>query len=254
MAKKTTAIEVKAKAELAPWELELMSEARDERSKETLGIPRITHKGGVLKVDEKPVEGNKVKLAIIDFTLAKEYYADSYEEGVAQTPACYAFGKDESTMTPHAAAPEKQADKCAGCKWNAFGTAEKGRGKACKDTRRLLVLHASGVENPEAMAQMEKRQISIPPASLKNWSHYLSSLGDLTRTGNVREGIVEVSTGPNPKGGGHVLTFAFAGPVPSAGLQKIMELKRSSEGALTQPFPALEKQEPKAPARKNRKV
>lgn len=51
---------------------------------------------------------------------------------------------------------------CATCPMNAFGTALRGGGKACKETRRLIVM-ADGI-GPVAY--------NVPPSSLKQWDGY----------------------------------------------------------------------------------
>jgi len=253
--------------ELAPYEQELMNEARDERAKETLGVPRITHRGGVIQIDGKQVQGNRLKLAVIDYIFEKTYFEGKFDPTKPATPDCYAFGTEEKSMVAHEAAPHKQNLKpdgtspCIDCKWNKFNTAEIGRGKRCKDYRRLLVisplLGQDGLPRNGDLQKAEKRQLQIPPASLKNWGNYLSSLPERTRTGNVREMIMEVSAQPL-KNGGHGLTFEPVAPVSAETLQGIMALRKQSQGVLTQPWPNIETEgapePPKRSAKSNRKL
>lgn len=258
MAKKNDALVKKATTALADWEQELVNEAKDEKSQETLGIPRITHRGGEFKIDGKGV-GRSLKLAVVDFIYEKTYYAKPFDPDNPSTPDCYAFarpqpgekaGDTEARMVAHDASPAKQhliengTSPCKGCPHNAFGTANVGRGKRCKDNRRLLVISPNLKPDGTAMvdegvvAKAQVRQISVPPASLKAWGDYVGSLGDVTRTGNVREAIVEVSTEALQRGG-HGLKFAFAGTVSKEGLQGIVALRKSREGALMAPYPVL---------------
>lgn len=53
------------------------------------------------------------------------------------------------------------------CKWNMFGTADRGEGKACKETRRLLlyVLESSTLA-----------VLTVSPASLSAWRDYENSM------------------------------------------------------------------------------
>lgn len=56
---------------------------------------------------------------------------------------------------------------CAGCPLNQWGSAAKGKGKACKELRRLLVL-VDGWALPALM--------TLPPTSNKPWDAYCSGL------------------------------------------------------------------------------
>lgn len=278
MAKRTkvaeTALVQRASTALEPYEEEMAAEGKNERAQETLGIPRISTKGGTFKIDNNDI-GKKIKLAVVDFIYEKTFYSGRYDPNVAATPDCYAFarpqagekpGEAEARMVAHDAAPNKQNPQsdgkspCRGCKWNEFETAEVGRGKRCKDVRRVLVLSprldqaGKPVVDDSVVAKAEVRQLSFPPASLKWWSAYYGSLGELTKTGNIREAIMEVEIVSLPSGG-HGLKPTFAGRVTSEGLKAISELRKARDGALTQPYPVIaaeetEKVEKKANMRK----
>lgn len=257
MAKKTEAL---AKATptslgrpLEDWEKEAMAQASGEKAQGSLGVARITHQSGVIKVDDKPVEGNRIKLAIVDMVKEKSWFSKPYEAGTSATPDCYSFarplpgekaGETEARMVPHEAAPDKQNPDCRTCKFNVFGSG-RGRAKACGDRIRLLVISPRiGPDGKPSVGEddvdrAELRQLSIPPASLGAFSLFYASLGDRTRTGNLREAIVEVSTGPLPKGG-HGLKFDFAGTVPTPSFKKIMELSKKKADALITPYPVIE--------------
>jgi len=235
----------KSLAPLQPWEEEAAKEARDEKSREVLGVDRITHKAGQLNLDGKPVAGNKLALIVVDYKFANQWYASKFQPDVAATPACYAFGNEEAGMKPHPAAPQPQSETCATCPKNVFGTAEMGRGKACQNTRRLLVVVPP--KDANAFNKTEKRQLSVPPASLKNWGNLLTAIRDTTRTANIREAVIEVST--EPKGGAYALTFTQTGTLPTDQFQAVLALRKASEGLLTQPYPTLEDSDAKPAAK-----
>ena len=226
-------------AELAPWELELAKEARDETAKESTGADRITHKSGVIKLDGKPVADNKLPMAIIDYGMAKAYYADDYEEGVAATPACYAFGRDEADMKPHELSPDKQASTCAECPHNKFGTAERGRGKRCKDERRVMAF--VGTSDLDSLQKAEMRMLAIPPGSLKNWAKYLRTVRDVTPTGNVRTVITELGT--EPLKGAYALTFKATEKLDGAFVQGLLSRRATAEEQMFAPYPTIDVEE-----------
>lgn len=228
------------------WEIQLASEAKSEVAKETSGMPRVSHQAGVLKIDGKPVAGNKLTVGIVDFVFTKAYYEGEFDPSVPQTPVCYAFGREEAGMKPHENSPKKQHDQCAGCEWNAFGTAERGRGKRCKDERRLGVVVS--VEDPSSIQKADVRALSVPPGSLKNWGKYLQTIPEITPTGNVRAVLTEVST--EPSGGAYALTFKPVAKLAKESVQAIMQRRDTVAGMLIQPYPTIEAQEQKPTQRR----
>ena len=241
MAKKSEALVKTGKTDLTklePWEQELANEATNEASKETLGVPRITHKGGILKYNEKKVPNNEILVATIDYAHTKAYYEDEFEEGKPQTPVCYASGKDEATLVPHVQAPKKQSDTCSTCPHNQFGTALKGRGKRCKDERRLMVVAPTNNE-VETLQKVDVAQISVPPDSLKFFAKYLKSdaLNELTPLG-IRGVITKIKPEPS-ESGGHNITFEAMEALPKKAVQALIARRPSVQDALLGPYPVI---------------
>lgn len=245
--KKTTSADLAKPME--DWEQELALLAKDEVSKETLGTPRISHQGGIIKIDGKSVDGNKLRVAVIDYAFSKTYYEGAFDPSTPQTPVCYAFGREEKGMVPHDQAPKKQHADCAGCEWNRFGTAERGRGKRCKDERRVMCIVE--VDDEESIAGAEVRQFNIPPGSLKNWGTYLNTIKEVTPSGNVRAVLTEVST--EPSGGAHALTFKPIAKLVKEQVMAIMHKKGAVEANLFAPYPNIEQEEKPAPRKGSKK-
>lgn len=73
--------------------------------------------------------------------------------------------------------------KCENCPHNAFGTADKGKGKACKNMHRLYIL-VEGSPIPVSL--------TLPPTSLEIWRNY--ALLDIAASGlDISEVITEFS-------------------------------------------------------------
>lgn len=247
----TKIVKKEAAGAMAPWQQELENEARAEAAKEVLGVARISHKGGNLTIDKKPVQGNKLRVAVIDYCFSKAYYAEGYSDDQASTPVCYAFGREEKGMSPHEQAPDKQSAACTGCQWNAFGTAERGNGKRCKDERRMMVILPPTEDDGEGIAAAEVRQITVPPGSLKNFGKYLTSLRDTTATGNIRTVITEIGT--EPLKGAYALTFRAVGMLPDEAVETIMERRASVKESMMSAYPVIDKEEQQAKAKANTK-
>ncbi len=225
------------------WEIELAESAKTEVASEVLGTPRITHKGGVLKVEGNKVDGNKLPIVIVAYGLSKTFYAEEYDPNAeGQTPACYAFAAPggEDSMAPHAAAPDKQAEACAACEHNRFGTAVKGNGKRCSDKRRVLCI--SEVKDEESIQKTAVRQFEVPPGSLRSWANYLKSLKEVVASGNVRTVVTELSAEPGEKGA-HVLTFKPIGKLPRDMALAAVAKGKQVEQDLFLPFPSIQKSE-----------
>ena len=232
---------------LEPWEEEESRHAKDVRSKETLGMPRITHRGGEFKVNDKPA-GRSLKVVVVAEKYEKQFYLNKFDPNKpGQTPDCYAFGDDpEKGMAPHEMSRAKQNADCPTCPHNRFGTADIGRGKKCKDYRRLGVL--SPIINPDGtvkldangVMQTEKHQLAVPPASLKGWGNYLNGpVQDKSPTGSVSGVVTQIDT-YSLKSGGHGLAFSVVQAISKEALQAIRTVRPQVEQMLIQPYPNIE--------------
>jgi hypothetical protein len=246
-----------ALAKMEDWEITLAEKTKNEVATEVLGVPRITHKGGLLKIDGNKVEGNKLNIVIVAYGLSKTFYEGEYDPNAeGQTPDCYAFGSAEpgaeGKMTPHEQAPNKVCDSCAACAHNRFGTAKKGNGKRCSDKRRVLCIVE--VKDEDSIQKAQVRQFEIPPGSLRNWGNYLKGLKEVTASGNVRTVVTEFSAEPGEKGA-HVLTFKPVGRLSKDLALAALAKGQEVETDLFAPFPTIQKTEaPKRSAKASAKV
>jgi len=98
--------------------------------------------------------------------------------GAGEKPQCYSL----DGVLPRPDSEQKQAEDCGKCAHNEYGSdvrpdGSAGRGKACKDMRRLFILRTD---------QVFPSILVIPPTSLKNWSGYVTNL---VNTHKMRPGI-----------------------------------------------------------------
>lgn len=160
------------------WEEEMAQVAHSQAATEKPagGYASISIKGGLLSVDGNAVPGNALNVVIVDAIHENQFYTSDYDPDTRATPVCYAFGNEEGEMTPFEASPEPQHDQCEGCPNNEWGSADKGKGKACKNVRRMLVVTEDALESPEALLDAEMRAIKIPVMSVKNWTNYVRNV------------------------------------------------------------------------------
>lgn len=138
----------------------------------------ISLKGGVMSYNDAPVDDNEMDVVIPSFVLENQFYTGKYNPNVQQAPVCYAFGDDEDSMVPHEKAPDPQAERCADCPNNQWGSdPEGGRGKACKNVARLALLPADALEEgAEGVRAAQEAYVKVPVTSMKGWAGYVKKL------------------------------------------------------------------------------
>jgi hypothetical protein len=173
-AKKTgTAVAVKkAGAVMSPADikarLEAMAAAQEGKTSPAGGNKiRITQDKQFVLPDGTKTDG-PLELVIVDFTSRNEFYPGAFDKKNPVPPVCIAIGDIPAKLVPSDNSPDKQADSCAECPMNAFGS--KGDGKACKNTRLLAVLP------PDADDDTEMWLMQVSPTALKAWDGYVKDV------------------------------------------------------------------------------
>lgn len=97
----------------------------------------ISFKNANLKVDGVPIPNNTADVRVLAAIGERTYYAGEYDSDQVQVPDCYSL---DNSPEPHPEAADPQAAKCADCPQNKWGSATRGRGKACREGARLIVV------------------------------------------------------------------------------------------------------------------
>ena len=118
------------------------------------------------------VHQGPLDVVILDFVSRNLFYEGRWDPNKIEAPVCFAIGDSPSLLEPSMKSPKRQADHCAGCPLNEFGS--NGNGKACKNTRLLAVMlpDAQGDEAPIYT-------LSIPPTALKTFDAYVGGLSSM---------------------------------------------------------------------------
>lgn len=202
------------------------------------GLPKIEIRSGNFIIDDMPVEGNELEVVVLTAIHANTFYADEWDPNVISLPVCYAFGDPksddpEASMAPHPEAEEPQHENCAECPLNQFGSAPRGKGKACKNTRRLAVMLAEELDDP---ASADVRVLTVSPTNLKGWSAYANLLA---RTHGLPPiGVVtRIKIVPDPKNQ-YKLLFSFVERIQftDAMAEALFARAEEAEVSLTAPF------------------
>lgn len=109
-----------------------------------------------------------LELVVVDFVATHNFYAGRFDKDNIVPPDCFAIGTDPKNMVPSPNSPNPQSKDCQSCPMNAWGS--DGKGKACKNGRKLAVLPPDADENTDIWT------LGVSPTALKNFDGYVASV------------------------------------------------------------------------------
>lgn len=233
---------------LAKWDEQLAQYATalaQEQQNTGSGIPTFSLKAGVLSLGEDQLPGNEMAVIILDGIHVNKYYAEGYDPDSRSPVTCYSFGRDPLTMVPHPEVVERgqqQADACSECPMNRFGSAEKGRGKACGNRARVLCIPAGSFKRGEftPINELEHYQttqaafLDLPVMSSGEYAKYVKQLaGGLHRPPFAV--VTHVKVVPDAKSQFRV-TFEAIEEVGPALIEALIARHEEAKQIVTQPL------------------
>jgi len=130
-------------------------------------------KGKTFNMPDGSSHPGPMTVVVLDWCTANTYFEGLYNPQNIQPPACFALSAEPAKAAPSDSSPKKQAATCGECSKNEWGSdPQGGKGKACKNTRRLLI--AAGDATPESPLWV----ISVSPTGLKHFDKYVNTLAD----------------------------------------------------------------------------
>lgn len=220
-------------------------------------------KAGQLSFDGNPFPGNQMAVIVLAYTLENSWYDGPYDPNTPASPRCFAFGMDEKTLEPHPKVDEeeyfeRQNDECSGCPRNEWGSADTGRGKACKNVVRLAMIPAgeyvskggrnAGLDltlydDPEHFAKADVAFMKLPVMSVANWTKFVKQVAaDLRRPPHGI--IVNLVVVPDAKAQFKV-EFEVIDNVPNELLPVIMQRHGAEQASIDFPYsPPMEDEAP----------
>ncbi len=181
MAGKKTKALVATRGDLSPlsgeWADRFADYARDDAASRVAGggWPFIGTRSGVFRYQDELLE-SPFEAIVMGGIHENTYFSEAYDAENPQAPSCFAVGKiggREDDLAPPADLEAKQHPTCLGCWANEFGTADTGKGKACKNTIRLALLPAEDL-SVEGLSEIEGARLRMPVTSLKHWTKYVN--------------------------------------------------------------------------------
>lgn len=259
-AKKTPVSPAKSTStEVANWdeELALAADASAKMESSTTTGAMFSIKSGVLSWNDSPIENNQMAVVITDAILENVAYESDFDADNPSPPRCFAFGRVSEDMRPFStviALGQQVNDTCAGCEYNKFGTADKGRGKKCRNIRRLAIIPA-GMLDGHGKFTMEKDPASfdtatmgfmkLPVTSTTGFAAYVKMLAATMR--RPPHGVfTKIKVVPDAKSQFKVL-FEPLGLIPNSIMGKVIERHKEAVGSIEQPYNLdLEEEKPAA--------
>jgi len=157
-------------------------------------------------------------------------------------------------MAPHQTVVERgdaQHEKCSGCKQNVFGTADVGKGKACRNTRRLALIPAGTYEKDKLVLFTKADQfnasiafLKLPVTSVKDYSVFVKQLSVLLKRPPFAM-YTTISVIPDAKNQFKVV-FQPTEQVPDNLIPLMLQRHDEAKATIDFPYPAFSEPEAKA--------
>lgn len=248
--------------EMVAWDEELAKYAAESVASEAnagSGLKSFSLKAGVLAFDDAPMAGNQMAVVVLDHVLENTYYEDAYDPDNPTPPTAYALGRDEKTITwSEDSDPRWAGELCIDSDINQFGSADKGRGKAARNLRRLLVIPAGTInkktgefeliEDEEHFDEAAPAFLKIPPTSTTNWSMYVKQLNGALRKPPFAV-VTLVKVVPDAKTQFKV-TFEALEELPMELMETLVRRHKEAAELIMQPYNMERDEAPERPARR----
>jgi hypothetical protein len=240
---------------VANWDEELAKQAaaaaQTEASTATGNF--FSLKGGILAWNDSPMKNNEMAVIILDSVLENVYYGSDFDPDEPKGPLCFAFGREEKDMAPHADVVEagsEQNETCHGCPMNEFGTADKGKGKACRNVRRMGLIPAGSFakdgtfepeEDEDAYRDAQLGFLKLPVTSVKGYAAYVKTLAASLKRPPLGV-FTKITVVPDAKSQFRV-TFEALGNVPNELMSAVMARKPEAVSTIDSPYKVGEAEE-----------
>lgn len=258
------------------WQDKMKADAakQAEMEKSSGGGKFFSMRAGVLKFDDVALPGNQFAGIILHGIYENVFYEEKFDADNKTPPTCFAFwdpesGQDVDEMQPHEDVDKedcftRQSDMCEGCPQNEWGSADKGKGKACSNRRRLALIPAGiyksqgknkGLElemfTDEAdFAKSDIAFMKLPVTSVKNYSAFVREISE--QLGRPTWGVfanIEVEAHERYQ---VAVNFELLDVIPDELMEIVFKRHREAVDITAFPYrpPSDEEEEEKAPVKK----
>lgn len=231
---------------VAKWDDELAKYAQEASAQEanTGGGSFFSTRGGQLSWQDSPLPNNEMAVIIIDHIFETVYYEGRYDPDTPQSPVAFAFGREESELRWHENSdPEFAGELCSESEVCEWGSAETGKGKAARETRRLAMIPAGQFnrdgsfelfDDPNHYEKAEIGFMKLPVTSVKGFGAFVKQVAGALKRPPF--GVVaRVAVVPDAKTQFKV-TFEALEKVPDDLIGVIMERREEAMAVIDFPY------------------
>jgi len=237
----------KPKTDVVNWTSMLKeSAAKQAKASESLAVSSVmvSFKGAILSIGGIQRRNNTARVVVLCIMNERAFYSGKYNPDEPRTPVCYAYGEVDGGLPeePHEASTDKQSDACKGCPNAEWGTADVGRGQACRQSVKLaLVALPEGKPSAIDIDRLDINFARIPPTSLKAVKVYLDWLGANGMA--TFSTITKLEVVPSSKS---IFTVHLTPEeeLPGAWHGAIAAKVKAAQTAIDQPYPEFEERQP----------
>lgn len=141
------------------------------------GASMISTRNGRMSLQGMPIPGDQIEAVILCSPIERLFYLEKFDGAALVPPDCSAMASLASELKPHASSLHPQNIDCESCPQNVWGSAGEGRkGKACRETRRILFLTSDAVKENGDPGPTPAYAIRPPVTSLSNFSTYIKTI------------------------------------------------------------------------------
>lgn len=244
---------------LAKWDEELAKQAEIAAGMEASagGGQFFSTRGGQLSWQDAPLPGNEMAVIILDHIFETVYYEGRYDPDTPQSPTAFAFGRNEKELRWHENSdPEFAGELCSESEVCEWGSADTGKGKAARETRRLAMIPAGQFnrngdfemfEDEDHYATSTVGFMKLPVTSVKGFANFVKQVAGAMK--RPPHGIItRVAVVPDAKTQFKV-TFEPIDKVPDELIGVIMERREEVMATIDFPYQRDDEEQEPTPRR-----
>jgi hypothetical protein len=215
------------------------SRGMQQLAKMPAGGSGVSFRGGKISIGGQAI-GNELRIIALAPQYERSFYDRIFSPEDKSPPDCYSYDGE----VPHEKAASPQAESCARCPHNEWGSGSNGKGKGCKEGMRLAFLRADGALDAGVIKSLP---ILVAKFSVTNTQQVQPVLQKLYETAGHPAGVVCNLTCHPDEARQLANDLVPLEPIEQDWQESIVSRLAAAEELVTQPYPEPEANAPKRP-------